>query len=69
MKYPIIHIYGAIGARAAVLHKFPNARSVRTIRRGDKFPIYEIKAGTAVLGEGDGVTNAWEETAIKLWNS
>ena len=58
------HIVGAAGDRGYVLNKYPNARPVKTDRMGEKFPIYEIKAGKKVIGEGHGTTDAWKQAAI-----
>jgi hypothetical protein len=65
--YPSVHIHGATGARAAVLIKHRNARAKRTNEQGPHFPIYAVLAGKLELGRGDGVSDAWEQTARNLY--
>jgi hypothetical protein len=67
MKIPTVHIYGSVGDRAAVLVKFPTARPVATGKRGEKYPIYGIRAAGKIIAEGHGVTDAWHEAAKAIY--
>lgn len=66
-KNPIVHIYGAAGARAAVLSRYPRAVSRRNGAYGERWPIYVIVAGKITLGVGHGVSAAWTDAANKIW--
>ena len=67
-NYPTIHIFGAVGARAAVLVKHRNAKPKNTGQRGDQWPIYAIMAGKVELGRGHGVSDAWEKAACYIYS-
>jgi hypothetical protein len=67
-RYPVVHIRGAFGARAAVLVKHKNAKPRNTGERGEQWPIYAIMAGKLEIGRGHGTSDAWERAACAMYS-